>query len=196
MEEKYYNYLKSKLETLPELRQYRSSIDNPSFDKWWDSIEATCERMGSKYKKRADRINFFPGVLTSGDDSVWINQSYQSGLNQAEAFLETLMEELQTWGLDKENPSDREYSGNGSLRQKNEAFNLFVTVSQQQAQQISQTINLDNYDEKTKQQVDNLFQELNKKTKDKGKIASIVKWLADKSIDALIAVLLAQAKLT
>lgn len=196
MEEKYYNYFKSKLEALPELRKSKSCLDNPVFDKWWGSIKATCERMGDKYKKRADQIDFFPSVLTDGDNSIWINKRYQSGLNEAEAFVETLMEELQTWGLDTSTPNSHHASSKESNLQGDKAFNLFVTVSQQQAQQIIQTINLDDYDEETKRQVNNLFQELNKEFKDKGKIAAIVKWLADKSIDALIAILLARANLT
>lgn len=192
MEEKYYNYFATKLEKLPELRRHNSSLDNPAFEKWWGSIIATCERMGSKYKQRADRISFFPNILGSGDDSEWINKRYQSGLNQAEAFIETLMEELQTWGLDS--PSIGREKSSDTDNQK--TFNLFLTVSQQQAQQIIQTINLEEYDEETKRQVNELFAELNKKEKDKSKVASIIKWLADKSVDALIAILLAKANLT
>lgn len=193
MEERYFNYFQEKLKKLPELRQHGSCLDNPSFDKWWGSIELTCEHMGDRYKQRADRISFFPGVLTDGDDSAWINRSYQSGLNQAEAFLETLMEELQTWGLDGGAPVNSPPS-KGVTHGKE--FNLFVTVSQQQAQQIIQTINLDDYDEQTKQKVNDLFEELRKENKDKNKISSVVKWLADKSVDALIAILLAKANFT
>ena len=166
MEEKYYNYFKSKLEKLPELRQYHSSIDNPAFEKWWGSIIATCERMGAKYKERAERIHFYPQIFGgSGDDSTHINERYQSGLNQAGAFLETLMEELQTWGLDN---GEKHHLSSGRTNQ-DKTFNLFLTVSQQQAQQIIQTINLDDYDDDTKQQVTKLFAELNKKDKDKSK---------------------------
>jgi hypothetical protein len=194
MEEKYYNYFESKLEVLPELRKYSSCTNNPAFDKWWGSIEAACEHMGDRYKQRADVISFFPGILLSGDNRASINERYQSGLNQAEAFIETLMEELQTWGLDMgSSGSDRTSASNEDGLRQDKAFNLFLTVSQQQAQQIIQTINLDNYDDETRQQVNVLFEELNKKSKDKNKIASIVKWLADKSVDALIAILLARA---
>ncbi len=191
MEEKYYDYFKAKLVKLPELRKYQSSIDNPEFEKWWGSILATCERMGAKYKRRAEAIHFYPQVFAGGDDDrAYINERYQSGLNQAGAFLETLMEELQTWGLDDG------HKDSSSRQDQDKAFNLYVTVSQQQAQQIIQTINLDDYDDETKQQVTELLAELNKKNKDKVKISNIIKWLADKSIDALIAILLAKANLT
>src|SRR5690606_23055939 len=138
----------TKLEKLPELRQQKSSLDNPGFEKWWGSITDTCERMGQKYKQRADRINFFPNVLGSGDDDAWINKRYQSGLNQAEAFIETLMEELQTWGLD-----DQSVNSHTSNSDDSRNLNLYLTISQQQAQQIIQTINLDDYDEKTRSRV-------------------------------------------
>lgn len=192
MEEKYYNYFKSKLAKLPELRQYSSSLDNPDFEKWWNSILATCERMGEKYKQRAEKIHFFPQILGSTDDDFYIRKRYQSGLNQAGAFIETLMEELQTWGLD-----DNSAHTSSSIRSdQDKSFNLYLTVSQQQAQQIVQTINLDEYDDDTRQKVNDLLAELNKKDKNKSRIANIIKWLADKSVDALIAVLLAKANLT
>jgi len=190
MEEKYYNYFKTKLEKLPDLRKYASSIDNPEFEKWWGSIKATCERMGPSYIKRANRIHFFPMVLAGGDNSAAISSMYQSGLNQAGAFLESLMEELQTWGLDTLLKNNQPSSNDA------DKFNLYLTISQQQAQQIIQTINLDDYDEEVRERVQDLFAELKKKDKDKSKIATIVKWLADKSVDALIAILLAKASLT
>lgn len=192
MEEKYYNYFKSKLAKIPELRKYQSSLDNPDFEKWWGSIEATCERMGENYTRRASKIHFFPQILGSDNDDFYINQRYQSGLNQAGAFLETLMEELKTWGLydlKLEQSPPKQTS-------KDQPFNLFLTISQNQAQQIIQTINIDKYDDETKDQVKTLFEELNKKNKNKSKIADIVKWLSDKSVDALIAILLAKVNLT
>ena len=73
---------------------------------------------------------------------------------------------------------------------------LHLNLSQQQVQQIIQTINLDAYDDETKEKVNELFDELKKQEKNKSKISNIVKWLADKSVDALIAILLAQANLT
>ena len=44
--------------------------------------------------------------------------------------------------------------------------------------------------------INELFDELKKQEKNKSKISNIVKWLADKSVVALIAILLAQANLT
>ena len=193
MEEKFYNYFKLKLGAISDLMKYQSSINNPAFEKWWGSITATCERMGPRYKQRADRINFFPSVLTSGDDSEWINQTYTSGLNQAEAFIETLMEELQTWGLDDSN--NKKFTEKNKTNVEQSPYNLYVTVNQQQAQQIIQTINLDKYDNETKEKVELLFSELSKLNKNKSKISNIVKWLANKSIDALIAILIAKANL-
>lgn len=194
MEEKYIDYFTKKLKDLPELRKGSSSTDNPAFEKWWGSIKATCERMGETYLKRARKIHFFPMVLGGSRDDYYISDKYQSGLNQAEAFIETLIEELQTWGLN-DSTSERSGASNASSTHA-PTYHLHVNLSQQQVQQIIQTINLDAYDKDTKEKVTELFNELKKEEKDKSKISSIVKWLADKSVDALIAILLAKANLT
>lgn len=194
MEDRYIDYFTNKLKDLPELRKGSSSVDNPAFEKWWGSIKATCERMGDTYLQRARKIRFFPSVLGGSRDDYYISQSYQAGLRQAEAFIETLIEELQTWGLNDSLNTQSHASGQRSSQAP--TYNLHVNLSQQQVQQIIQTINLDAYDEETKEKVTELFDELKKQEKDKSKISNIVKWLADKSVDALIAILLAQANLT
>lgn len=150
--------------------------------------------MGETYLQRARRISFFPSVLGGSRDDHYISQKYQSGLNQAEAFIETLIEELQTWGLN--DSSSKQQNPASTTTSHAPTYHLHVNLSQQQVQQIIQTINLDAYDEDTKEKVTELFDELKKKEKDKSKISGIVKWLADKSVDALIAILLAQANLT
>lgn len=194
MEDRYIDYFTNKLKDLPELRKGSSSIDNPAFEKWWGSIKATCERMGDTYLQRARRIHFFPSVLGGSRDDYYISKQYQSGLNQAEAFIETLIEELQTWGLN--DSINVQPSARSAQSTQAPTYHLHVNLSQQQVQQIIQTINLDAYDEETKEKVTQLFDELKKQEKDKPKISSVVKWLADKNIDALIAILLAQANLT
>lgn len=194
MEDRYIDYFTNKLKDLPELRKGDRSTDNPAFEKWWGSIEATCERLGDTYLQRARKIHFFPMVLGGGRDDYYIAQRYQSGLNQAEAFIETLIEELQTWGLN--DSTSMSSSTSGVRSNQSPTYHLHVNLSQHQVQQIIQTINLDAYDDDTKEKVTELFEELKKQEKDKSKISSIVKWLADKSVDALIAILLAQANLT
>jgi hypothetical protein len=193
VEDRYIDYFTNKLKDLPELRKGNSSIDNPAFEKWWGSIKATCERMGETYLQRARKIHFFPSVLGGSRDDYYISQSYQSGLNQAEAFIETLIEELQTWGL---NDSANMRPEAANAHSQAPTYHLHVNLSQQQVQQIIQTINLDAYDENTRAKVNELFDELKKEDKDKSKISNIIKWLADKSVDALIAILLAKANLT
>lgn len=194
MENRYIDYFTGKLRDLPELRKRHSSTDNPAFEKWWGSIQATCERMGDTYLRRSKRIRFFPMILGGSSDDYYINESYQSGLNQAEAFIETLIEELQTWGLNT--TSDKESGTTSRQSPQAPTYHLHLNLSQQQVQQIIQTINLDAYDDETKEKVNELFDELKKQEKNKSKISNIVKWLADKSVDALIAILLAQANLT
>ena len=188
--EKLIQFFKTKLEQLPELRKLNDYRD-PAFTTWWNTIKSTCERMGDSYKQGTERVRFSPGMTIGGqDNSARYARAYHQGLDGAEAFIKSLIEELETWGY--ESGATKESSTN-SLQDK---VVLNLTISQQQVQQITQTINLSQYDHEVQTKVQELLDELKKETKDKPKIVNIVKWLADKGTDALIAVLLAAAHLT
>lgn len=188
--EKLIQFFKTKLEQLPDLRKL-SDYRDPTFTTWWNTVKSTCERMGDSYKQRAERIRFAPGMTIGGqDNSARYARSYQSGLNDAEALIKALVEELETWGYESGK------AGEGSKISAHDKVVLNLTISQQQVQQITQTINLSQYDVEVQAKVQELLEELKKETKDKQKIVNIVKWLADKGTDALIAVLLAAAHLT
>jgi hypothetical protein len=188
--EKLIQFFKLKLEQLPDLRKL-SDYRDTTFTTWWNTIESTCERMGDSHKQRAGRIRFSPGMVVGGaDNSARYARSYQSGLDGAEAFITALIEELETWGYESKEASK------GPQSSERDKVVLNLTISQQQIQQITQTINLSQYDSETQTKVQELLDELKKETKDKPKIVNIVKWLADKGTDALIAVLLAAAHLT
>lgn len=190
--DKLIQFFTTKLEKIPELKNLNNK--DSTFTTWWNTITSTCERMGESYKKRADRIRFYPSVITmGGDNSAAYARSYQSGLNDAEAFIKSVIEELETWGYGGEGDKDNEAAKQSAPDSK---VVLNLTISQQQAQQITQTINLSQYDPEVQQKVQELLDELKKESKDKPKIISVVKWLADKGVDALIAILLAATHLT
>lgn len=66
--------------------------------------------------------------------------------------------------------------------------NIYITQSQ--AQQIENTLNIENQPAEVKEKVEELLGELKKKeTKNKNKVAETVKWLADRAIDVLIAII-------
>ncbi len=188
--EKLIQFFKAKLGQLPDLRNLNDYRD-PAFATWWNTVESTCERMGDSHKQRASRIRFSPGMTIGGqDNSARYARAYHQGLDGAEAFIKALIEELETWGYES-SATDK-----GSKSSAQDKVTLNLTISQQQIQQITQTINLSQYDADVQSKVQELLNELKKETKDKPKIVNIVKWLADKGTDALIAVLLAAAHLT
>lgn len=189
--EKLIKFFTTKLEMIPELRElnnYRAS----EFETWWNTIRSTCERMGSTYAERASRIRFSPGMLIGGaDNSAAYSRAYRRGLDSAEAFMNSVIEELEMWGFANEDGESSQTQASNS-----EGVVLNLTISQHQAQQITQTINLSQYDEDVQSKVQELLEELKKQTKDSPKIINIVKWLADKGSDALISILLAATNLT
>jgi hypothetical protein len=190
--EKLIQFFTVKLEKITELRSLNNK--DSTFTTWWNTITSTCERMGESYKKRANRVRFYPIVVTmGGDNNVAYARSYQSGLDSAEALIKSIIEELETWGYEGE-----QNEGNKSAKQSRheDRVILNLTISQQQAQQITQSINLSQYAPEVQQKVQELLDELKKESKDKPKIINIAKWLADKGADALIAILLAATHLT
>lgn len=188
--EKLIDFFNSKLKQLPELRKF-NDYREPTFTTWWNTVKSTCERMGDSYKQKADRVRFSPGMTIGGqDNSARYARAYHQGLDNSEAFIKSLIEELETWGYDSGSTNE------SSVKPLQDKVILNFTISQQQVQQITQTINLSQYDHEVQEKVQELLDELKKETKDKPKIVNIVKWLADKGTDALIAVLLAAAHLT
>lgn len=184
------NFFRAKLEKVPEVKSLNNK-GNPEFIKWWNTVRSTCERMGESYRRRADSIRFYPGMVVAGsNEGVMLSQAYHRGMDEAEAFIESIIEELELWGYES-NTANADVQT--SLQDR---VVLNLTITQQQVQQITQTINLSQYDTDVQEKVKELLNELKKESKDKPAIVSAVKWLADKGIDALIAVLLAAAHLT
>ena len=192
--DKLIQFFKKKLEDMPELRELRTYKD-PTFTTWWNTIKATCARMGESYLKNAEKIRLHPGMLIGGEDnSGRYYKAYQNGLNNVEAYIKSLVEELEMWGFNGVDASKGENIKKASDSDGKVVLNL--TVSQQQIQEITQTINLSQYDQDVQEKVEELLAELKKPKKDKQKIVGAVKWLADKGADALIAILLASTHLT
>lgn len=184
-------FFTKKLEEIPQLRQLNST-DEPAFNTWWNGVKATTERMGKEYVSRASDVNFWGSSVIIGDYSAAEEkQDYLRGLDQAQSFLEALIEELGLWGFKGQLPKTTDNKHPAPNR--NVILNL--TISQKQAQEITQTINLSQYSQEVQNCVKQLLEELKKQEKDKTKIVGLVKWLADKGTDALIAILLAGTNL-
>ena len=108
-------------------------------------------------------------------------------------MIKSIIEELETWGY----RGEQNEGGEPAKQPPHDSrVVLNLTISQQQAQQITQSINLSQYNPEVQQKVQELLDELKKESKKKPKIINVVKWLADKGADALIAILLAATHLT
>ena len=184
--DKLITFFNKKLGEMPEMRQLNT--EDQRFKTWWKSIESTCERMGATYAGKAKNVNFYPMVYNMYGDNDYA-APYASGMNDAEAFMKSLVEELELWGYSSSSTDLDKQSSRG----KQVVLNL--TITQQQSQKIAQTINLSQYDQNVQDKVQELLSELRKKDKSKKKISDTVKWLADKGVDALISILLASANL-
>lgn len=183
-------FFKRKLDNISDLRKLKSPGDQ-AFITWWNTVLSTCERMGQSYKQKADNIQYYPSIVIGDDDTIWID-AYQRGLNEAESFIKSTIEDLETWGYGSDDNDKGHETIDHSLDNK---VILNLTISQQQAQQITQSINLSQYDLEVQEKVRELLDELKKESKNKTKIIDVVKWLADKGVDALIAILLASSHL-
>lgn len=145
--------------------------------------------MGNTYSKKAGEIHFTPMVYTMYGKVDYI-QPYNRGLDNAKVFLESTIEELELWGYAGENAGKKV-----KAQDNKDGVVLNLSITQQQSQQITQSINLSQYDKEVQDKVQELLDELKKETKSKVKISNLIKWLADKGVDALIAILLASANL-
>lgn len=189
--QKLISYFQDRAGQLSQLRQAAELDDDMEFKKWWGGIESTLQRMGGDYPKKMNGIHFSPMVIRMGYRDMPAEQrAYQRGLDDAQAMLNALLEELDMWGYEGVK-SDTPTKGS-----KVSAVTLNVTMSQKQIQEINQKIDIKQFAPDVQEQLKTLLDELKKEDKDIGKVRSTVKWLADKGTDALIAVLLASANLT
>lgn len=160
-------------------------LDNAEFQKWHATTLATCKRMGGDYALRFNEINYSPAIFFGDDDDDELfAHSYSSGLLNAKALLEAFVEELETWGYD----SDSKVEKSKVAKSQQPAINVNVSQNQTQSQSISSPINLSVYNEETQEKLKELAKEIHKPN-NRSKVTPIVKWLADKSVDALIALL-------
>lgn len=161
--------------------------DNVEFQKWRDTTLNTCKRMGGDYSTRFNDIRYTPGsFIIGGDNSGIFARAYNKGLQRARALLESFVEELETWGYDGDSGDILATEKPKNIQQP--VMNLNISQSQTQSQSASISISLSAYDEKTQEKLKELAGEI-RKPNNYSKVAPIVKWLANKSTDALIALL-------
>ena len=141
--------------------------------------------MGAHYLKEFDDISFTPTIYVSGSGDGPFVRACNSGLDSAEAYIKATISDLELFGECKEEISL-------ANQEQSKSQQNIVNISMAQQQNISQSIELSKCDEETRRKINELYTELESNNRNKEKIKDIIKWLADKSVDILIAILTQQ----
>lgn len=185
--EKLINFFRGKISEIDDLKNL--SLNDAKFKKWHATILATCRRMDGDYASRFDEISYIPAAWTlDGDNSELFMYSYNDGLLNAKALLEAFVEELEIWGYSNGSEDIVATEKSSSTNTQQPVVNFNISQNQTQSQSVSNPINLSMYNEEVQEKLKELAKEI-RKPNNSGKIAPIVRWLADKSIDALITLL-------
>ena len=95
--------LENKLKEITGLRE--KSVENKEFKKWLLSTKNVLLRVGERYYKDFCEISFSPSVFSIGDSKELFFESLNSGLDEAEAYIESTIEDLKLWSIPIDNKS-------------------------------------------------------------------------------------------
>ena len=175
--------LKKQIDKIDEI--INLEYDSPKV-RAWESF--TRELLVNIFGKPHSNLDNFGSTLHSGgpirigmSDQEWQENFVRSMENMKELLL-SFIDQLELFApvISREEPT----------RQPKSQLVQNFYISQSQAQQIENSINIDELPEEVKSKVEELLSELKKeKSKDKLKIAEIIKWLADRAIDVLIVIM-------
>ncbi len=172
-------------EKLKEVEKMISlSRNNIEFKVWKNSIVDTYERMGESYTKHIKEISLSSksGVVIPECDPDYNSrdrEKYIQIIKTIETEIRSTIKSLEKWGYQQTHTRPDDSKDN----------RVTINNINQQTQNNLQTINLSQYDQQTQNKIQELYDELGKKKQNKETIRGILKWLADKGIDALIAIL-------
>lgn len=169
--------LQKQLSGIDGLRELDAS--SQEFKRWQYTTQFIFEQTGSNNARRFRSIRFTPNCTIDGVELGSAEKCYSDGLDKAEALISAFTDAFN--GMDNLDEDKMDYNQSTKLP-------ININLSQTQSQSISNAIHLSEYDKDTREKLRELAQEV-RKSNNSGKIAPIVKWLADKSVDALIALL-------
>ncbi len=171
-------------ERLSEIEKLRClNVDSQDFKRWHYATQLALKQADANSANSFKIIRFTPHVTIESLELESAKECYLDGLNQAEALLNAFIDTF--YGTDIVNKDNISHDNNQSNQP---LVNIVNNVSQKQSQSISNPINLSTYNKETQEKLKELAEEI-RKPNNHGKVLPIVKWLADKSIDALIALL-------
>lgn len=159
---------------------------DPKVNSWENFTE---QLLVHTFGKPHDNLTNFRSTLHSGgpirigmSDYEW-QGNYVNSMQNMKELLVSFIEQLELF-----TPS---LSRNEKNEEKKQPIVQNFYITQSQAQQIENSINIEGQSAEVKEKVEELLNELKReKTKNKTKIGEIVKWLADRAIDVLIAILI------
>ncbi len=161
------------------------SASNQEFKRWHRATQLTLEQTDTNSASSFKRIRFTPHFTIEGDELESASRCYLDGLSEAESLLGAFIDTF--CGIDITNKNETP-SANSKSAQPSISIVNNISQNQNQSQSVSISIKLSDYDKQTQEKLKELAREI-RKPNNRGKVIPIVKWLADKGIDALIALL-------
>lgn len=191
--------LKKQLEEVPDLRKLPNS-DDAKFKVWHQVTKTIIEkRLGEKDAKEFSYIYYQP--LTMYEVSAFEEkQSFDEGLNSAEAFISGLLKQVEIFGESNSNENKIENTKKTVVLNKGIHLVINNTQSNQQVVNITTTFNqvidliseVDKSDEEkqeAREKANELKEEVEKHNPNWEKIKSILHWLLDFSQKVFLKIL-------
>ena len=191
--------LKKQLEEVPDLRKLPNS-DDAKFKVWHQVTKTIIEkRLGEKDAKEFSYIYYQP--LTMYEVSAFKEkQSFDEGLNSAEAFISGLLKQVEIFGESNSNENKIENTKKTVVLNKGIHLVINNTQSNQQVVNITTTFNqvidliseVDKSDEEkqeAREKANELKEEVEKHNPNWEKIKSILHWLLDFSQKVFLKIL-------
>ena len=171
-------------EQLKKVEKMRSLTDkDKDFIVWKREIVDTYKHMGESYAEHIERICLSGAKVflpkNNPDYDRYVYEQHQQEITMIDTELQTTIKSLERWGYQQTHTRPDDSKDN----------RVTINNINQQTQNNLQTINLSQYDQQTQNKIQELYNELGKEKQNKETIRGILKWLADKGIDALIAIL-------
>jgi hypothetical protein len=187
-EEKFVEIVDKKLRQLEGLQNF--TYESSEFKVWHNTtkelIALTYGEKSRQYQEFCTHMHISTNIFgTSPQEEAY---AYKKGLEQDKATLLALKENVETYGL-----SETVTESSKDIKRSSITQNFYLNQTQVQA--VKNELNIEALDAETKSKLTDLLGELEKPSnKDKAKIRELIKWLADKAIDVLLALITSQNK--
>jgi hypothetical protein len=159
---------------MPDLEGLGTS--DPAFKTWSSKFESLIERLYDTrlitelQRDNARDIRFFPMVLGDGDNTEVYARSFKSGLEDARAFLGTVLSDYEDFGSSALPSSPREKPSEASAA----PINLHVSLNATQQQNLYSQIDIEEFGSDVKEKLDAILEESAKRKPDQGRLSILL----------------------